>query len=35
MRRAYARFGYTLTEVPRAPVQERLRFILRELHHEM
>ena len=35
MRRAYARFGYTLTEVPYAPVEERVRFVLRELRQEL
>ncbi|MEZ7196731.1 AAA family ATPase [Pseudodesulfovibrio karagichevae] len=31
MREAYAAFGYALTEVPCAPVEERIRFIFREL----
>jgi predicted ATPase len=32
MRRAYDRFGYALTTVPCAPVDERVRFVLRELN---
>ncbi|OIQ49013.1 hypothetical protein BerOc1_00932 [Pseudodesulfovibrio hydrargyri] len=35
MRKAYGDFGYALTEVPRAPVEERVRFITRRLGREL